>query len=39
VIREPRSRGKVAFEGELGIVIGATATAVSEAAALDHVFG
>lgn len=39
VIRQPRSLGKVVFEGELGIVIGKTATAVSEASALDHVFG
>jgi 2-keto-4-pentenoate hydratase/2-oxohepta-3-ene-1,7-dioic acid hydratase in catechol pathway len=29
----------VVFEGELGIVIGKTATAVAEADALDHVFG
>lgn len=39
VIRAPRSLGKVVFEGELGIVIGKTATAVSEADALNHVFG
>ena len=39
VIRQPRSLGKVVFEGELGIVIGKTACAVSEAKALDHVFG
>jgi len=39
VIRKPRCEGKVVFEGELGIVIGKTATAVSEADALDHVFG
>ena len=39
VIRQPRSGGKVVFEGELGIVIGKLATAVSEAQALDHVFG
>lgn len=38
-IRPPISGGKVVFEGELGIVIGKTATAVSEAQALDHVFG
>ncbi|SFM86868.1 2-keto-4-pentenoate hydratase/2-oxohepta-3-ene-1,7-dioic acid hydratase (catechol pathway) [Variovorax sp. OV329] len=38
-IRPPVSGGKVVFEGELGIVIGKTATAVSEADALDHVFG
>ena len=39
VIRQPRSRGKVVFEGELGIVIGKTASGVGEAAAMDHVFG
>jgi 2-keto-4-pentenoate hydratase/2-oxohepta-3-ene-1,7-dioic acid hydratase in catechol pathway len=39
VIRKPASDGKVVFEGELGIVIGRTATAVDEASALDHVFG
>lgn len=39
VIRKPRRDGKVVFEGELGIVIGKTATAVSEDEALDHVFG
>jgi 2-keto-4-pentenoate hydratase/2-oxohepta-3-ene-1,7-dioic acid hydratase in catechol pathway len=39
VIRQPHSRGKVAFEGELGIVIGKAATAVSEADAMAHVFG
>ena len=39
VIRAPRCDGKVVFEGELGIVIGKTATAVSETQALDHVFG
>ncbi len=39
VIRNPRCGGKVVFEGELGIVIGRTATAVGEAEALDHVFG
>ncbi len=39
VIRKPRCDGKVLFEGELGIVIGKTATAVSEDQALDHVFG
>ena len=38
-IRKPLCEGKVVFEGELGIVIGKTATAVSEADALDHVFG
>ena len=39
LIRKPRCEGKVVYEGELGIVIGRTATAVSEAAAMDHVFG
>ena len=39
VIRQPRSKGKVAFEGELGIVIGKTAMAVSVDDAMDHVFG
>ena len=39
VIRPPLCDGKVVFEGELGIVIGKTCTAVPEAEALDHVFG
>ena len=39
VIRQPRSGGKVVFEGELGIVIGKLASGVSEADALAHVFG
>ena len=39
VIRQPRSQGKVVFEGELGIVIGKTASGVAEADAMDHVFG
>ena len=39
VIRQPRSGGKVVFEGELGIVIGKTANGVGEANAMDHVFG
>ena len=38
-IRQPRSKGKVVFEGELGIVIGKTASGVDEADAMDHVFG
>ena len=38
-IRKPLCEGKVAFEGELGIVIGKTCTAVPEAQALEHVFG
>lgn len=39
VIHQPHSKGKVAYEGELGIVIGTTATAVDVASAMDHVFG
>jgi 2-keto-4-pentenoate hydratase/2-oxohepta-3-ene-1,7-dioic acid hydratase in catechol pathway len=39
VIRQPRSQGKVVFEGELGIVIGKTASGVSEDCAMEHVFG
>ena len=39
LIRKPQCEGKVVYEGELGIVIGRTATAVSEAAAMDYVFG
>jgi 2-keto-4-pentenoate hydratase/2-oxohepta-3-ene-1,7-dioic acid hydratase in catechol pathway len=40
VIRKPAGfDGKVVFEAELGIVIGKTCTAVSEANALSHVFG
>ena len=39
VIRQPRSGGKVVFEGELGIVIGKTASGVDEANAMAHVFG
>lgn len=38
-IRKPLCDGKVVFEGELGIVIGKTARAVSVEAAADHVFG
>ncbi|MBT3306855.1 MAG: fumarylacetoacetate hydrolase family protein [Alphaproteobacteria bacterium] len=39
-VRRPKSYdGKVGYEGELGIVIGKTSTNVSEADALDHVFG
>lgn len=38
-IKQPLCDGKVVFEGELGIVIGRTATAVPEAEALAHVFG
>ena len=39
VIRQPRSRGKVVFEGELGIVIGREASGVGEGDAMRHVFG
>ena len=40
IIRKPRSYdGKVAFEGELGIVIGRECRAVSEAEAESHIFG
>jgi 2-keto-4-pentenoate hydratase/2-oxohepta-3-ene-1,7-dioic acid hydratase in catechol pathway len=38
-IRKPGGDGKVAFEGELGIVVGKTCKEVPEADALDHVFG
>jgi 2-keto-4-pentenoate hydratase/2-oxohepta-3-ene-1,7-dioic acid hydratase in catechol pathway len=38
-IRKPRCEGKVAFEGELAIVIGKTCSGASEAQAMDHVFG
>jgi 2-keto-4-pentenoate hydratase/2-oxohepta-3-ene-1,7-dioic acid hydratase in catechol pathway len=39
-IRAPRSYdGRVAYEGELGIVIGKTCQAVSAADAADHIFG
>ena len=39
VIRKPLCDGKVAFEGELGIVIGKLARAVPLDEAQDHVFG
>jgi 2-keto-4-pentenoate hydratase/2-oxohepta-3-ene-1,7-dioic acid hydratase in catechol pathway len=39
VIKMPSQAGKIVFEGELGIVIGKTASNVSELHALDHVFG
>ena len=39
VIRQPAQAGKVVYEGELGIVIGKTATAVGEDQAMAHVFG
>lgn len=38
-IRKPANDGKVVFEGELGIVIGKTTSAVPVEAALAHVFG
>jgi len=38
-IRRPRCEGKVVYEGELGIVIGKTASGISVEQALDHVFG
>jgi 2-keto-4-pentenoate hydratase/2-oxohepta-3-ene-1,7-dioic acid hydratase in catechol pathway len=39
VIRQPLSGAKVVFEGELGIVIGKTASRVSEAEAEQYIFG
>jgi 2-keto-4-pentenoate hydratase/2-oxohepta-3-ene-1,7-dioic acid hydratase in catechol pathway len=39
LIRKPVCDAKVAFEGELGIVIGKTCAAVGQAQALEHVFG
>lgn len=38
-IPQPEDQGKVAYEGELGIVIGRTARRVPVDRALDHVFG
>jgi 2-keto-4-pentenoate hydratase/2-oxohepta-3-ene-1,7-dioic acid hydratase in catechol pathway len=38
-IRKPAQEGKIVFEGELAIVIGQTATAISEAQAAEHIFG
>lgn len=38
-IRKPLCDNKVAFEGELGIVIGRVCSNVDEAEALEHVFG
>ena len=35
----PKGQGKIVFEGELAVVIGRRATAVSEAQAMEHVFG
>jgi 2-keto-4-pentenoate hydratase/2-oxohepta-3-ene-1,7-dioic acid hydratase in catechol pathway len=39
IIRKPLCDGKVAFEGELGIIIKKTAFNVAEEDALDYVFG
>jgi 2-keto-4-pentenoate hydratase/2-oxohepta-3-ene-1,7-dioic acid hydratase in catechol pathway len=39
LIRRPVCGSRIAFEGELGIVIGKRATAVSESNAMAHVFG
>jgi 2-keto-4-pentenoate hydratase/2-oxohepta-3-ene-1,7-dioic acid hydratase in catechol pathway len=39
VICQPRCEGKVVFEGELGIVIGRTASGVTPDEAMRHVFG
>lgn len=38
-VLQPWAQGKVVYEGELGIVIGTTATNVAEADAMGHVFG
>ncbi len=38
-IRKPAQDGKIVFEGELGIVIGQTASQVTDAQAMNHVFG
>lgn len=38
-IRSPGQPGKIVFEGELGIVIGTTASSVHESRAMEHVFG
>jgi 2-keto-4-pentenoate hydratase/2-oxohepta-3-ene-1,7-dioic acid hydratase in catechol pathway len=38
-IQKPACDGKVVFEGELGIVIGKRCKGVTEADAMDHVFG
>lgn len=38
-IPQPRGGGKVAFEGELGIVIGKRCSAATESDAMAHVFG
>ena len=39
VIRQPRSGGKVVFEGELAVVIGKAASGADQANAMAHVFG
>lgn len=39
VIRKPRVDAKVAFEGELAIVIGSTCSGVTPDSAPDHIFG
>ncbi|AMP15024.1 fumarylacetoacetate hydrolase family protein [Collimonas pratensis] len=39
IIRAPAAGGKVVFEGELGIVIGKTASQVAERDAGNHIFG
>lgn len=38
-IRKPSSEGKVVFEGELGIIIGKACKEISEAQAMEYVFG
>lgn len=38
-IQKPSGGGKIVFEGELGIVIGKSCKGVSEARAMQHVFG
>jgi 2-keto-4-pentenoate hydratase/2-oxohepta-3-ene-1,7-dioic acid hydratase in catechol pathway len=38
-IRKPRQEAKVAFEGELAIVIGSTCSGVTPDSAPDHIFG
>lgn len=39
IIRKPKCDGKIVFEGELAIIIGKQCKEVSEAQALDYVFG
>jgi 2-keto-4-pentenoate hydratase/2-oxohepta-3-ene-1,7-dioic acid hydratase in catechol pathway len=38
-IRKPQCDGKIVYEGELGIVIGKTASCIAEGEAMAHVFG